>query len=114
MSWFNRGDGYFVYWLCDEYRTYYVGYTENPSRRVREHSKLKPWFSNVTMVDIRRYATKEEALKTEALDILLHREFLLNLDLNSRWADEGFADAQRGHFYNVLERYDNVPVRRFL
>ena len=112
MSWFNRGDGYFVYWLSDDYQTRYVGYTENPSRRINEHRKQKVWFSEITTINIRRYSTKEEALKTEAFEILFGEE-LYNLDLNKRLADAAFDDAQYGRFYPVLERYDDVPVRRF-
>ena len=112
MSWFNRGDGYFVYWLCDDWGARYVGYTENPSRRIREHRKQKAWFSEITNIQIKRYATKEEALKTEAFEILFGEE-LYNLDLNKRLADAAFADAQSGHYYPVLERYENVPARRF-
>lgn len=112
MAWFNRGDGYYVYWLCDDYQTRYVGYTENPSRRINEHRKQKRWFAEITMINIRRYATKEEALKTEAFEILFGEE-LYNLDLNNRLADAAFDDAQSGNFYKILERYDDVPVRRF-
>lgn len=113
MSWFNRGDGYFVYWLCDDYQTRYVGYTENPSRRIKEHSKQKAWFSEITRISIKRFATKEEALKTEAFEIEFGED-LYNLDLNKRLGDEAFLDAQSGNFYEVLERYEDVPVRRFL
>lgn len=112
MSWFNRGDGYFVYWLCDEYQTRYVGYTENPSRRIKEHSKQKPWFSDIKTVNIRRFATKEEALKTEAFEIDFGED-LYNLDLNKRLAAEAFSDAHDGRYYPILERYDDVPVGRF-
>lgn len=112
MSWFNKSDGYFVYWLSDEYQTRYVGYTENPSRRIREHRKQKPWFREITQIDIRRYSTREEALKTEAFEILFGED-LHNLDLNKRLADAAFQDAQGGIYYPILERYDNVPVRRF-
>ena len=113
MSWFSRGDGYFVYWLRDDYGTLYVGYTENPSRRIKEHSKQKPWFSEITNISIKRFATKEEALKTEAFEIEFGED-LYNLDLNKRLGDEAFLDAQAGRFYEVLERYEDVPVRRFL
>lgn len=112
MSWFNKGDGYFVYWLQDDSYTRYVGYTDNPSRRIREHRKQKQWFSEITRINIRRYATKEEALKTEALEILFGED-LHNLDVNKRLSDAAFEDAQRGHLYEILERYDDIPVRRF-
>ena len=113
MAWFNNNDGFYVYWLRDETGiTRYVGYTENPSRRIREHRKDKFWFSEITQIDIRRYATKEEALKMEAFEILFGEE-LFNVDLNKRLADAAFADAQDGYYYPVLERYDDVPARRF-
>jgi hypothetical protein len=112
VSWFSRSDGYFVYWLRDDYETLYVGYTENPSRRIKEHSKQKPWFPEVTNISIRRYATKEEALKTEAFEILFGED-LYNLDLNQRLADAAFDDAQDGRHYPILERYEDVPLRRF-
>ena len=113
MAWFNQSDGFFVYWLRDSSGlTRYVGYTENPSRRIREHRKQKFWFSEITQIDIRRYATKEEALKTEAFEIQFGEE-LFNLDLNKRLARSAFADAQDGIHYPVLESYENIPSRRF-
>lgn len=113
MAWFKGGDGYYVYWLNDKYGYRYVGYTENPSRRIGEHRKQKPWFSTIRTVNIRRFATKSEALKTEAFEIEFGED-LYNLDLNRRLGDEAFLDAQAGRFYDILERYDDVPVGRFL
>ena len=110
---FARGDGYFVYWLRDDYQTLYVGYTENPSRRLKEHRRQKPWFPKITNVSIERYATRHEALKTEALAVYFGED-LYNVDLNERLADAAFADAQQGRHYPVLECYRDVPVRRLM
>lgn len=112
MIWFGNSPGYFVYWLRDEYGcARYVGYTENPRRRLREHRKQKSWFSEITQIDVRRYATKEEALKTEAFEILFGED-LYNLDLNKRLSDAAFRDAQAGIHYPILERHENVPAGR--
>lgn len=112
MRWFGRNDGYYVYWLCDEYGVIYVGYTENPGRRINEHRIDKAWFKDVTKIDISRYATKEEALKEEAMSILFGED-LHNIQLHSRIAKAAFADASDGVRYDALERYENVPVGRF-
>ena len=112
MRWFGRNDGYYVYWLCDDYGVIYVGYTDNPGRRINEHRKQKAWFKQVTRVDICRYATKEEALKEEAMSIMFG-ERLHNIQLHRNIAREAFADASDGLIYEALERYENVPVSRF-
>jgi hypothetical protein len=112
MPWFKIDDGYYVYRLCDDYGVIYVGYTENPRRRVTEHRRSKAWFKDVKVVDISRYPTKEHALKEEAMSIMFG-ERLHNIQLHPRLAREAFEDAREGIHYPVLENYENVPVGRF-
>jgi len=112
MAWFNRNDGYYVYWLCDDTSPLYVGYTESVSRRISEHRKDKPWFGDVKYIDIRRFPTKEEALREEALSILFG-ESLHNIDMNVRRARDAFEDARSGIHYQAVEEYFGVPVGRF-
>jgi hypothetical protein len=111
-GWFNTTGGYYVYHLSDDYRVLYVGYTDNPGRRLNQHRKDKPWFKDVTRVDISRYATKHEALKEEATGIMFGED-LYNIQLNSRIAHQAFVDAYDGVRYEVLEQYVNIPVVRF-
>lgn len=112
MAWFNRNDGFYVYWLCDDYGVLYVGYTENPGRRINEHRKSKAWFKDVTKIDIQRFATKQEALKEEAMSIMFG-ENLHNIQQNHRIARAAFADASGGIRYKILEQYLDVPIGRF-
>jgi hypothetical protein len=112
MAWFSRNDGCYVYWLCDDTSVLYVGFTESVARRVSEHRKNKSWFSDVQFIDIRRFATKEEALREEALSILFG-ESLHNIDMNVRRARNAFNDARSGVNYQAVEEYFGVPIGRF-
>ena len=112
MRWFGSNDGHFVYRLCDDHGVIYVGYTDNPGRRIPEHRRSKKWFRQVQTVDVCRYATKEQALKEEAMSIMFG-ERLKNVQLHPRLSREAFEDARSGIHYPVLENYENVPVERF-
>lgn len=112
MRGWGRNDGYYTYWLCDDSGVRYVGYTENPARRFKEHRKSKAWFKEITQIDIRRFATKDEALKEEAMSIMFG-ENLHNISLHKRVARAAFADASDGIRYEALEEHYGVPVGRF-
>lgn len=101
-------DGFYVYRLCDDIGVIYVGYTENPSRRMQEHRRSKPWFRHVRSVELSRYNTKLEALREEAMSILFG-ERLHNKQLHPRLAREAFRDARAGISYPLIEQYE----RRF-
>jgi hypothetical protein len=112
MGFGRMNNCYYVYWLSDDCGVIYVGYTENPRRRLAEHRRSKDWFKDVKAVDISRYPTKEHALKEEALSILFG-ERLHNIQLHPRLAREAFEDARQGIHYPVIENYEDVPVGRF-
>jgi hypothetical protein len=104
--------GHYVYRLCDGIGVIYVGYTENPLRRMQEHRRNKPWFPNVQTVEITRHRTKTEALKEEAMSILFG-ERLHNKQLHPRLTREAFEDARAGIHYPIIQRYEDIPVERF-
>lgn len=103
-------EGHYVYQLCDDFQPLYVGYTNNPTRRIGEHRASKEWFGQVTNVAISRFETKREALKAEAFSIDFG-ENLYNLDLNKRLSRDAFKDARSGGEVPAIEHYQ-VPIRR--
>jgi predicted GIY-YIG superfamily endonuclease len=46
-------------------RPLYVGVTNNPARRHREHRASKPWFPQVKKVKTKHYRTRARALHAE-------------------------------------------------
>lgn len=101
---------HYVYYLInEEARPIYVGYTNNPRRRIREHRKDKPWFSEVVTVDINRFGSKLEALREEAMSIKFGED-LKNMALHSGIFRAAFEDARGGIRYPILEAHEDIPV----
>lgn len=51
-------------------RLLYVGIAGNPARRAHEHSKAKPWWSDVARSTMEHFATREEAAAAEVAAIV--------------------------------------------
>lgn len=100
---------HYVYNLCNsEGRPIYVGYTNNPRRRMSEHRKSKPWFGEVVTVELKRFTSKASALREEAMAIQFG-EGLKNVALHSGIFQAAFEDARTGTHYPLLELRE-VPI----
>ena len=59
----------YVYRLFQQDELVYVGKTVSPANRMKGHRADKPWFQDVTRVDIERFDSEAEAINAEAHDI---------------------------------------------
>jgi predicted GIY-YIG superfamily endonuclease len=95
----------------------YVGVSVSAPNRLRQHNRDKPWFSLVSSATFSHFATRQEALRAEAIAIRTEKP-LMNVVIPMPWfgTDEpkGLTDEQKASFGKQTRRYFDMPMDEFV